>query len=127
MNLLIGLILTIPYVVAFAASTPHRTVLVTGGSGYIGSHTCVELLQTGRYNVVVIDTLDNSCMESLNRVRELTGCSEDMLQFRKCDIRDGETLDAFTLQVSRQLENLWQNLSCIMIVMSVGLQLYLKS
>jgi UDP-glucose 4-epimerase len=80
-------------VVAFAASTPHRTVLVTGGSGYIGSHTCVELLQTGRYNVVVIDTLDNSCMESLNRVRELTGCSEDMLQFRKCDIRDGETLD----------------------------------
>lgn len=93
MNLLIGLILTIPYVVAFAASTPHRTVLVTGGSGYIGSHTCVELLQTGRYNVVVIDTFDNSCMESLNRVRELTGCSEDMLQFRKCDIRDGETLD----------------------------------
>mmetsp|Transcript_3253 Transcript_3253/g.4327 ORF Transcript_3253/g.4327 Transcript_3253/m.4327 type:complete len:388 (+) Transcript_3253:180-1343(+) len=75
-----------------SASASERTVLVTGGAGYIGSHTCVELLQTGRYNVVVVDTLDNSCMESLERVKELTGCSEEMLQFRKCDIRDKETL-----------------------------------
>jgi UDP-glucose 4-epimerase len=84
--------LILPLAVAFAAANPHRTVLVTGGAGYIGSHTCVELLQTGKYNVVVVDTLDNSCMESLERVRELTGCTKDMLQFRQCDVRDTDTL-----------------------------------
>ena len=47
-------------------------VLVTGGSGYIGSHTCVELLNEG-YGVVVIDNLCNSNPKSLDRVRELTG------------------------------------------------------
>mmetsp|Transcript_10539 Transcript_10539/g.15391 ORF Transcript_10539/g.15391 Transcript_10539/m.15391 type:complete len:380 (-) Transcript_10539:152-1291(-) len=84
--------LLLPFNLAFAVATPQRTVLVTGGAGYIGSHTCVELLNTGNYNVVVVDTLDNSCMESLERVRELTGCSKEMLQFRQCDIRDGKTL-----------------------------------
>ena len=47
-------------------------VLVTGGAGYIGSHTCLELLESG-YGVVVIDNLCNSNPESLNRVRKLTG------------------------------------------------------
>jgi UDP-glucose 4-epimerase len=84
--------LLLPLAFAFAAASPQRTVLVTGGAGYIGSHTCVELLQTGKYNVVVVDNLDNSCMESLKRVRELTNCSEEMLQFRHCDIRDEKTL-----------------------------------
>ena len=42
-------------------------ILVTGGAGYIGSHTCVELLNRGM-DVVVIDNLDNSSAESLNRV-----------------------------------------------------------
>ena len=59
-------------------------VLVTGGAGYIGSHTCVELLNTG-YEVVVIDNLCNSNPESLNRVQELTGKS---LTFYKGDVRD---------------------------------------
>ena len=86
--------LLLPVTVAFAAPNPTRTVLVTGGAGYIGSHTCVELLQTGKYNVVVVDTLDNSCMESLERVRELTGCPKESLAFRKCDIRDEETLQS---------------------------------
>ena len=45
------------------------TILVTGGAGYIGSHTCVELLNAG-YDVVVVDNLCNSCRESLNRVDE---------------------------------------------------------
>ena len=49
-------------------------VLVTGGAGYIGSHTCVELLNSG-YGVVVIDNLCNSNAESLNRVQKLTGKS----------------------------------------------------
>lgn len=87
----------LPLALAFAASSggPRtRTVLVTGGAGYIGSHTCVELLQCdSNYNVVVVDNLDNSSLESLQRVRELTGCSDDKLQFRNCDIRDSETLE----------------------------------
>ncbi|MCD4744342.1 MAG: UDP-glucose 4-epimerase GalE [Desulfobacteraceae bacterium] len=49
-----------------------KTILVTGGAGYIGSHTCVELLNKG-YNVVVVDNLSNSSSESLKRVEEITG------------------------------------------------------
>ena len=59
-------------------------VLVTGGAGYIGSHTCVELLNSG-YGVVVIDNLCNSNPESLNRVQELTGKS---VKFYEGDVRD---------------------------------------
>ena len=59
-------------------------VLVTGSAGYIGSHTCVELLESG-YGVVVIDNLCNSNAESLNRVQKLTGKS---LKFYEGDVRD---------------------------------------
>ena len=59
-------------------------VLVTGGTGYIGSHTCVELLNNG-YGVVVIDNLCNSNPKSLDRVRELTGKE---LTFHEGDVRD---------------------------------------
>ncbi|UVI31537.1 UDP-glucose 4-epimerase GalE [Paenibacillus spongiae] len=48
------------------------TVLITGGAGYIGSHTCVELLQAG-YDIVVLDNFSNSSPESLRRVSEITG------------------------------------------------------
>ncbi len=47
-------------------------ILVTGGAGYIGSHTCVKLLNAG-YEVVVVDNLSNSCLEALKRVEEITG------------------------------------------------------
>jgi len=47
-------------------------ILVTGGAGYIGSHTCVELLKEN-YDVVVLDNFSNSCKESLNRVQKITG------------------------------------------------------
>ena len=82
---------------AFASPSPAtngqlRTVLVTGGAGYIGSHTCLELLNAGNYRVVVIDTLDNSSEESLSRVKQLTGCGPDQLYYRNCDIRDRDGL-----------------------------------
>lgn len=65
-------------------------VLVTGGAGYIGSHTCVELLEAG-HEVVVVDNLANSKEESLRRVQALTGRS---LTFHKVDLRDRTALDA---------------------------------
>ena len=65
------------------------TILVTGGAGYIGSHTCVELLEAG-HEVIVLDNLSNSCEESLTRVQELTGKA---LTFIQGDIRQQQDLD----------------------------------
>ena len=59
-------------------------VLVTGGAGYIGSHTCVELLECG-YDIVVVDNLCNSNPESLRRVKEITGKD---FKFYEGDVRD---------------------------------------
>ena len=64
-------------------------ILVTGGAGYIGSHTCVELLNAG-YEVVVVDNYYNSVPEVLNRVEKITGKS---LVKYECDIRDREGLE----------------------------------
>jgi UDP-glucose 4-epimerase len=77
-----------------------RTVLVTGGTGYIGSHTCLELISTGRYRVIAIDNLINSSEESLVRVKRLLRLKNDTsnndddtrLMYRNCDIRDGTRL-----------------------------------
>ncbi len=63
-------------------------VLVTGGAGYIGSHTCVEMLNAG-YEIVVVDNLDNSSNESLNRVKKITGKA---LKFYEADVRDKQSL-----------------------------------
>jgi UDP-glucose 4-epimerase len=63
-------------------------VLVTGGAGYIGSHTIVELLNAG-HEVCVVDNLCNSSQESLNRVEQITGKKVD---FRNVDILDKEAL-----------------------------------
>ena len=47
-------------------------ILVTGGAGFIGSHTCVELLEAG-YEVVIVDNFSNSKPEALNRIKKITG------------------------------------------------------
>ena len=65
------------------------SILVTGGAGFIGSHTCVELLNAG-YEVVVVDNLYNASKESLKRVEEITGKS---VKFYEADIRDKEAMN----------------------------------
>ena len=65
------------------------SILVTGGAGFIGSHTCVELLNAG-YDVVVADNLYNASEKSLERVKKITGKD---LKFYKADIRDKEAMN----------------------------------
>ena len=64
-------------------------ILVTGGAGYIGSHTCVELLNGG-HEVIVVDNLSNSSKESLNRVVQITG---KRLDFYNVDIRNAYAMN----------------------------------
>ena len=64
-------------------------ILVTGGAGYIGSHTVVELQNAG-YDVVVVDNLCNSSREALSRVEKITG---KKVPFYECDINDREALN----------------------------------
>lgn len=65
-------------------------ILVTGGAGYIGSHTCVELLNAG-HEIVVVDNLSNSKEESLRRVQKITGAT---FGFYKVDLLDQQALDS---------------------------------
>mgnify|MGYP004651961973 FL=1 len=64
-------------------------ILVTGGTGYIGSHTCIELLKNG-YEVVIIDNLINSKESVVGKIEKLSGKS---VKFYKCDILDEEGMD----------------------------------
>ena len=59
-------------------------ILITGGAGYIGSHTCVEMLNAGK-DIVVIDNLDNSSSESLSRVEKITGKTVKFYENDVCD------------------------------------------
>lgn len=64
-------------------------ILVTGGAGYIGSHTCVELLNAG-YEIVVLDNFLNSKQESLKRITEITG---QQFKFYNCDLLDKRNVE----------------------------------
>lgn len=65
------------------------TILITGGAGYIGSHTCVELLNSG-YEIIIVDNFSNSKPEALERIKEISGKT---FKFYEVDIRDQELLD----------------------------------
>ena len=65
------------------------TILVTGGAGYIGSHTSLLLLEAG-YDIVILDNLSNSSEESMARVKKITGKD---FKFYECDINDREGLE----------------------------------
>ena len=67
-----------------------RRVLITGGAGFIGSHTCLVLLEQG-HDIVVLDNFDNSSPEALRRVQELTGSSQ--LTLVEGDVRDPSAVD----------------------------------
>ena len=75
-------------------AAPHSdlTILVTGGAGFIGSHTCVELLDKG-YNVVIVDDLSNSSPIAVDRIREITGVMDDQLVFVEANILDRAALE----------------------------------
>ena len=69
-------------------------ILVTGGAGYIGTHTCVELLNAG-YEIVVVDNFSNSKPEALNRVREITGKD---FTFYEADLLDKEAVNKIFIE-----------------------------
>ena len=71
-----------------------KTILVTGGAGYIGSHTCVELLDNG-FEVVIVDNLCNSKIEAIRRIETISG---QTVKFHQADIADAETLSGIFQQ-----------------------------
>ena len=66
-----------------------RNVLVTGGTGYIGSHTCIELIKSG-YNPIILDNLSNSKREVINRIKKITNQN---IFFENCDIHDKKKVE----------------------------------
>ena len=60
------------------------SILVSGGAGYIGSHTCVELIQAG-HDIVVVDNFVNSCPEAIHRVEQITGTTIPFVEADLCD------------------------------------------
>ncbi|MDA1678493.1 MULTISPECIES: UDP-glucose 4-epimerase GalE [unclassified Bacillus cereus group] len=69
-------------------------ILITGGAGYIGSHTCIELLNSN-YKIIVVDNLSNSSIESLNRVKEITG---KQFEFYKESVLNREKMNEIFLR-----------------------------
>lgn len=77
---------------SLAAPHESQTILVTGGAGFIGSHTSVELLEQG-YRIVIFDDLSNSSSVAVDRIRELTGATEESCSFVQASILDREALE----------------------------------
>ena len=112
-------------------------VLVTGGAGFIGSHTCVELLEAG-YRVVILDDLSNSSPKAVDRIRQITGADADQLMFVEGSILDrallerlftGHTIDAIIHfagfkavgeSVQKPLEYYWNNVAGTLVLCDVA-------
>ncbi len=79
---------------SLAKAAEDTTVLVTGGAGFIGSHTCVELLEKG-YRVVIVDDLSNSSSVAIDRIRRIEGldADDDRLKFYEDNILDRNALE----------------------------------
>ncbi len=120
------------------ANNPSETcVLVTGGAGFIGTHTCVELLGKG-YQVVVVDDLSNSSERALDRVRKITGVTDDQLKFYEVNILDRKALELVFLEnkvdaiihfagfkavgesVQKPLEYYWNNVAGTLVLCEVA-------
>ena len=80
-------------------------IAVTGGAGYIGSHTIIELDKAG-HSVVVVDNLVNSCEESLRRVAKIIGKE---VPFVKADVRDAAVMEQLFKQYKPQMKKLTKN------------------
>ena len=78
-------------------------ILVTGGAGFIGSHTIIVLLEHN-YNVVVIDNLVNSNIESIVRVKEITNCGDDRLHFYNIDLCNKNELEELFINYDGKLK-----------------------
>lgn len=85
------------------------SILVTGGAGYIGSHTCIELMKAG-YDVVIVDNLYNSKKEVLNRIAALAGKE---VTFYECDIRDRRGLSQIFSQEKIEAVIHFAGLKCV--------------
>jgi UDP-glucose 4-epimerase len=80
----------LPFIVTtFKGSYLNMAILITGGAGYIGSHTCVELLNAG-FEITVLDNFANSKLKSINRVKEITGKD---IKFYEVDLLDQNSLE----------------------------------
>ena len=113
------------------------TILVTGGAGFIGSHTCVELIEGG-YRVVIFDDLSNSSALAVDRVRQICGVDESRCAFVKGSILDREALNevfseysidaiihfagfkAVGESVQKPLEYYWNNVSGTLVLCDVA-------
>ena len=120
-----------------AKAPENTTILVTGGAGFIGSHTCVELLGTG-YSIVILDDLSNSSPEAVKRVRSITGADEARCAFVEGSILDREVLEqvfskwdidaiihfagfkAVGESVAKPLEYYWNNIAGTLVLCDIA-------
>jgi UDP-glucose 4-epimerase len=115
-----------------------QTILVTGGAGFIGSHTTVELLEVG-YKVVIVDDLSNSSLKAVDRVRQIVGEeASSRLEFVKANILDRTALEeifgtfpidsiihfagfkAVGESVEKPLEYYWNNITGTLVLLDVA-------